>query len=133
MEPPTVNSRFSAKLLFQYRVGRDAAASKFRTVEERIVTLREKTAKSALAKVKAIGRESESRFTNDDGADVYIEFIGVVDLMELGLECEPHDVWYEIRTMLQPLERRRSILPAEEDLSAFRAEKLRVRGAATRS
>jgi hypothetical protein len=51
---------------------------------------------------------------------VRFEFVGVLDLLELGLECEADEVWYDTRQMLTPMERRESLIPPERELSAFR-------------
>jgi hypothetical protein len=58
----------------------------------------------------------------DDGHRVFFEFIGVVDLVHLGLEVERNEVWYGIKEMLLPMERRNKIIPREADLSAIRFE-----------
>ena len=114
-----LKTRFAAKLLFQYRVGKQAE-SKFRICEERIVVLSKGTPESAYAEATRIGEKSCTTFVNDEGTPVAIEFIGVVDMMNLGLESEPNEVWYEIKTMLRPMERRNKLIPPKESLSAFR-------------
>jgi len=111
--------RYSAKILLQYRVG-DAHDSQFRVCEERIIVIESTNATKAHAVVVRIAKSSESKFINDDGEWVYVEFIGVLELMELGVECEAHDVWYEIKTMLRPMERIDVLVPKREDLSVFR-------------
>ena len=112
-----VRQRFSAKLLFQYRVG-SSKNSKFRICEERIVTFREIDARTALDKAKKIGSSSEESYKNDEGGHVHIEFIGVRDLMQLGAESELGEVWYEIKTMLLPMERKKKLIPPEKELIA---------------
>lgn len=121
----TDTSRFAAKLLFQYRVGKPAN-SKFRICEERIVVLRKNTPESALSEANRIGESSQTDFLNDEGETVAIEFVGVLDLMNLGLESEPNEVWYEIKTMLRPVERRKKLIPPKEKLSAFRIDRVRL-------
>lgn len=85
--------RYSAKLLFQYRIDIDGDPGRFRTVEERIVTTHSPDGRSALQAFKDTGRADESSYVNDDGNPVFIEFVGVVDMMELDLECRQSDVW----------------------------------------
>ena len=109
--------RFSAKLLFQYRVG-SPGDSKFRTCEERIVTFQERNASVAFNKAKKMGKDSEESYTNDEGERVHIEFVGLCDFMQLGIESEPNEVWYEIKTMLRPMERKGKLLPDEKKLLA---------------
>jgi hypothetical protein len=51
---------------------------------------------------------------------VHFEFVGVLDLLELGVECDADEVWYDIVERVRPMERRHAILPKENDLSALR-------------
>ena len=110
--------RFSAKLLFQYRVEIEGDSGRFRTVEERIVTTHSPDARSALETFKHAAHEDESSYLNDEGNRVYIEFVGIVDMMELGLVCGESDVWYDIRTMLTPMERKAQLIPDESVMLA---------------
>jgi hypothetical protein len=112
--------RFAAKLLFQFRVMIGNDPGKRRLCEERIVVIEAASAKAALAEAKRIGKKAGHKYKNTDGNDVYFEFVGLLDLMHLGVECEPNEVWYEIREMLTPMERAAKILPKEKELSAIR-------------
>ncbi|MEO9594278.1 DUF4288 domain-containing protein [Rhodopirellula bahusiensis] len=115
-------NRYAAKLLFQFRVDIDGDAGKRRTCEERIVVFIARNATSALAKSKRKGRDSEHNYLNSDGNPVFFEFVGVMDLLKLGLECDPDEVWYDIRERLMPMERRDVFIPAESELNAMRTE-----------
>lgn len=105
--------RFAAKLLFQYRVGED---SLYRICEERIIVFNARGARAALRHAKRIGKGSESSFVNDGGDTVRIELVGIRDFMHLGLECEEGVVWYEIRTMFRPMERKAALVSEDKDL-----------------
>ena len=59
---------------------------------------------------------------NDEGHTVYFEFIGVMDLLCLGAECDDDEVWYDIRERLLPMERSDVFVPAVSDLNAIRNE-----------
>jgi hypothetical protein len=48
-------------------------------------------------------------------------------LLHLGLESDPDEVWYEIGTMNQPMERRDQLLPDESNLQAIAEERTRSR------
>ncbi len=111
-------SRFSAKLLFQYRSGAPED-SIFRICEERIVTFNGNSPSAAYRTALTLGKKGQSSHINNEGIRVYIEFIGLIDMMELGMECEDYDVWYEIKTMRCPMERKSNIIPRREDLSIF--------------
>jgi len=82
------------------------------------VTLKEKNASLALRQAKKIGLDSEANYKNDQGQQVHIEFVGVLDFMQMGVESESNEVWYDIRTMLEPMERKDKIIPAEKKLLA---------------
>lgn len=115
--------KYSAKLLFQFRVSISGQSSKRRICEERIVLFQGRTASSALKKAIHYGRREEHDFLNDDGNSVYVEFVGVLELIHLGIECRENEVLYEITERLQPMERKGKLIPAEESLSAVRIER----------
>ena len=121
--------RYSAKLLFQYRVVTNGSANKKRTCEERIIVINSRSAKGALKKAKLHGMKSQHKYKNDNGGVVHLEFVGVSDLQHLGIECEPNEVWYGIKEILKPMERKKSLIPAESKLSAIVYEKLAQQGA----
>jgi hypothetical protein len=110
--------RYAAKLLFQFRVLR----SKRRLCEERIILLQSGSAGHALALAKRRGRESQHTYTNGLGEPVHFEFVGVVELLHLGPECEADEVWYELKERLLPMERKARHLSAESALAAIRNE-----------
>lgn len=110
---------YAAKLLFQFRITVGGVDGKRRACEERITLIKSRTARQALAEAKRRGAESEHDYTNNEGSPVQFEFVGVMDLMHLGIECEPSTVWYDITDRLLPFERRKKILPAESQLSAI--------------
>lgn len=114
--------RYSAKLLFQFRVIINGDSGKRRTCEERIVLLKALSAKQALMKAQRKGKGSEHNYQNDDGNPVHFEFVGVLDLLELGLECDEDEVWYDIVDRLLQSERRDKLIPPESQLSAIRLE-----------
>ena len=115
------DSRFAAKLLFQYRVGTDPLSDRMRTCEERIINFAAGNAKAALAVAKRYGKAARFKYMNDSSEEVHFEFVGVLELLELGIECQPEEVWYDVRKMLTPMERRAVILPAEHELAAFQS------------
>ncbi len=117
-----IKKRYAAKLFFQFRVVINGESSKFRTVEERIVLIKSDSAKSALNKVKRSAKRKEFSYRNNDGNMVFYEFIGVIDLMQLGIECEKNEVWYEIKTKLKPMENKKKLIPEEHKLSAIKLE-----------
>ena len=115
--------RYSAMLLFQYRADLGYGKSNImRTCEERLIVLLARSAKSALTKAKAHGNKAEFKGENEDGYPLYFEFVGVTDLLEIGVECETDEVWYDISTRKQPMERKEKLIPQESELNAIRME-----------
>jgi hypothetical protein len=119
-------SRYSAKLLFQFRANLTEEASKRRLCEERIIVLNAMSAKSALAQAKRKGKQGQHHYKNINGKMVYFEFVGVMELLRLGSECAPDEVWYEIRERLLPMERREALIPPDKQLNALRNETLEI-------
>ena len=114
--------RYAAKLLFQFRVDRNGDSGKRRVCEERIIVIEAASAASALTKAKRRGKKGENKYPNHDGHIVCFEFIGIMDLLHLGIECEADEVWYDIQERLLPMERRGKLVPAEAELHAIRTE-----------
>jgi hypothetical protein len=115
--------QYAAKLLFQYRVVTNGSSNRRRQCEERIVVFGARSAKAAVAKAKSVGARAQHKYKNDSGGLVNFEFVGILDLMSLGPECDKGEVWYEIRERLEPKERAKQILPAERDLNALKWER----------
>jgi hypothetical protein len=88
-----------------------------------------RTAESALRKAKRAGEAGEFDGPIPVGKEghVFFEFVGVQQLMELGSECDPNEVWYEIREMFRPMERKKRLIPPEKSLYAFDGPRRRKR------
>src|SRR5689334_15756864 len=112
--------RYSAKLLFQFRVMCNGSPGKRRLCEERIITFASSNAKSALREAKKRGHLAQHRYKNTNGNWVNFELVGVLELICLELTCEADEVWFEIKDRIEPMERRRRILPDESTLHAIR-------------
>ena len=108
--------RYSAKLLFQFRIEGARGKSIKRTCEERICHFSAQTGKRALALANKLGKTGWTEYLNKDGKRVYFEFVGVMDMIRLGTECDQYEVWYDIRERLRPLERRRTLIPSDGEL-----------------
>jgi hypothetical protein len=112
--------RYSAALLFQYRVMVDGSPSKRRWCEKRIIHFRASDAHAALTHAKRRGKDAEHHYRNNQGNQVFFEFIGVRDLIGCDPACEPDEVWYQTVEMVQPMERRKQLIPPESQLCAIR-------------
>ncbi|MCE5269419.1 MAG: DUF4288 domain-containing protein [Planctomycetaceae bacterium] len=113
-------NRYAAKLLFQFRVVVNGDSGKRRLCEERIVILNARSAKSALTKAQREGKRAEHHYENSERNPVFFEFVGVMELLHLGSECDRNEVWYDLRECLSPMERRHLMIPPESELNAIR-------------
>ena len=93
---------------------------KRRLCEKRIIHFHASNAHSALTHAKKRGRDAQHRYKNTAGNQVFFEFIGVRDLICCDNVCEPDEVWYQTVSMLTPMERKKSLIPAESKLCAIR-------------
>ncbi|MBX9581803.1 MAG: DUF4288 domain-containing protein [Gemmataceae bacterium] len=115
-------NRYAAKLLFQFRVTAGGKDNRRRLCEEQIVLIAARSAREALAAAKRRGREGVHRYRNGAGGLVRFEFVGVMELLHLGLQCAPDEVWYDITRRVRPKERADRFIPPEAALHAFRNE-----------
>lgn len=116
------NLRYSAKLMFQFRVMIAGKSNKRRIVEQRIILFEARSAEEALISAKNRGKREEYNYKNDDGNDVFFEFVGVVELIHLGIETQTDEVWYDISEKITPLEKIEKHIPKNKCLSAFKYE-----------
>src|ERR1700687_811119 len=99
--------RYSAFLLFQFRVEYSGEPpGKRRLCEKRLVLIEAPHAKAALRAAKSCGKQAQYSYENSDGGTVHFEFICVLDLLHLGIECEDNEVWYNVFEMVEPMERK---------------------------
>src|SRR4051794_2612243 len=112
-------NRYAAKLLFQFKVALAGRVKKRRLCEERFIMFKAASARTALEHAKRRGREAQHSYKGGGGANVRFEFVGVMELLLLSLACEEDEVWYEIRTMVSPAERKDELLLPEGSLHAF--------------
>ena len=114
--------RFAAKLLFQFRAEYRARSSRRRVCEERIVIVLATSPRNALAIANRTGKSGQ--FTDRAGMKkIFFEYVGVLELKELCddvIENEPDVVWWEFVEKIEPMERKDHILPATQQLDAFK-------------
>ena len=85
-----------------------------------MIVFRARGPRAALLEAKRRGKDAQHSWKNNWGEPVHFEFVGILDLLELGPECEKDEVWYEIVERVRPMERRRKLLPSEKSLNALR-------------
>jgi len=117
--------RYSALLLFQFRadLGNDKSDI-MRRCEYRIITVPARNAESALNKAMVHGEKSEFDGQAEAGNPLLFEFIGVVELLEMDA-YDPEEVWFDLRTLKLPMERRDKLIPPKNKLTAIFWERKR--------
>ena len=98
-------------LLFQFRVITAGKSNLRRLCEKRLILLTATSGKAALRMAKQRGRTTQHNYRNGEGGRVRYEFVGVLDLLHLGAECEPDEVYYQFCRHTEPMERRERLLP----------------------
>src|SRR5690348_15781690 len=88
--------RYSAKLIFQYRVMVGGSSGTRRLCEERIITFPSLHGRAALKEAKRRGRAAQHAYRNNERNRVHFEFIGVMELICLDPSCDADEVWYEM-------------------------------------
>lgn len=78
--------RYAATLLFQWRVVVASNSGARRLCERRIINLYQRSPRTAVYAATRHGRNAEFRYENADGNPVLFEFVGVTDLIEVGVE-----------------------------------------------
>jgi hypothetical protein len=130
--------RYAAKLLFDWNPDPVTGSRDTRLFEERIVVFNARSARGALAAAKRLGRQSELRY--DSG--LRLRFVGLMQVMELGVECAEGEVWWEFSRRRMTIAQAKARLPADRSLYVFtddqsstasaRAASLRPQRAASR-
>lgn len=111
----SIMARYAVKLLFDWNPDPVTGSRVVRLSEERIVVFTARSARAALERGKRLGRQGELRY---DGG-LRLRFVGVLQLMELGVECADGEVWWEFRRRRRAKERVRALIPAEKTLYVF--------------
>jgi Domain of unknown function (DUF4288) len=120
MAKEQLKGKYAAKLLFQYRIVKKIGYDKKRLCEESIVQFEATAPKDAVRKAKSIGKTWQFKYKNTHGNFVRFEFVGILELRAMGDELEKYQVWYEFKELVEPMERKRKILPNESQLAAIR-------------
>lgn len=110
--------RYAGKLLFQYIAPHESPDSLL-VIEERTLVLKAASAGKALKAFRARGTEGAFSFVNNYGVKMKFQFVGVLEMISLGIESDDDEVWYVIRKMKGP----RNRVPASSELLAVKNEK----------
>jgi len=123
-------NRYAAKLLFQFQVDADRQTRR-QTFEERIVLVDAESATEAYRTAKRRGNDGKFRYQNNAGQTVKFKFVGVMDLLQLGPECETDEVWYDIIDRNWTPGLKKKLIPRRTKLAAFREERSRLSSTST--
>jgi hypothetical protein len=107
-------------LLFQWRVDVEGDSGARRTCERRLVNVLAISPAAAIASAMSAGKKAQFHGRTTHGHPLRFEFVGLTEIMELGDECGPDEVWYDIVDMVRPMERRRALVLDAGGLTAFR-------------
>ena len=118
-----VGSVYAATLLFEFYIVVDGRPNVRRLCEERIVLIESPSARRALVEARRQAKLSQHSYRNSYNTLIKFRFIGVLDLLFLGAECEANEVWYQLKTLVRPMERRSRIVPKPNELNAIRNER----------
>lgn len=105
-------------LLFQFRVVTAGESNTRRLCEKRLILLSAPSGRAALRAAKRRGRQAQHSYLNDRGGRVRFEFVGVLDLLRIGPECESDEVYYQLCRLHEPMERRSRLVPPASRLQA---------------
>jgi hypothetical protein len=107
--------RYATKLLFAWDPDPVTGSRRTALFEERIVVFNARSARGALATAKRLGGDGELRY--DSG--LRLRFVGLMQVMELGLECADGEVWWEFCRRRMTIAEAKARLPAKKSLYVF--------------
>jgi hypothetical protein len=107
--------RYAAKLLFDWFPDPITESRVTRLSEERIVTFTARSPREAVVRAKRKGRDGEAGY--DSGHR--LRFVGILQLMALGIECDEGEVWWELRRRRLSKKSVKGLLPSEKSLWVF--------------
>jgi hypothetical protein len=111
--------RYVAKLLFQFRVVVDGVSNRRRLCEIMFILIRAANAEAAYRLALKRGRTSQYSYKDVSGNPIHFEFVGVLEMLRLGVECLPDEVWYDLKRITTPKERAKQLIPPKRKLNAF--------------
>ncbi len=115
--------RYSAKLLFIWDPDPVTGSGRHRLCEERIVVFRSRSARDAIRKAKAIGRDKQLHFESGHR----LRFAGVLQCMGLDW-LDDAEVWWEYKRRPNPEKWARKAIPRQSQLYVFSDKGARKRG-----
>ncbi|MGH8568396.1 MAG: hypothetical protein ACREXU_10360, partial [Gammaproteobacteria bacterium] len=107
--------RYAAKLLFDWNPDPVTGSRVRRLFEERIVVFSARSARTALTGAKRRGQRGQVRYESGHR----LRFVGLLQLMELGLDTGDGEVWWEFRRRRVTITQAKTLLPADKDLYVF--------------
>lgn len=109
---------YAAQLLFQFRVCDNGQTKKRRICEIRTIVFNARDGTSPLARATRYGKSEQTDWV-DGRRQVFLEFIGVKELLSFYGPSDPLEVWWDHVVLERPMERRGQLLPPRSKLRAF--------------
>ena len=110
MDKIKLKNKYSAKLLFQFRVERNKISNKKRLCEEKIILVNASNAIEAYNNISRTGKALQHNYKNTLGENVFYELVGIMEILKIDESFDKNEVWYEFKRMLLPKERKKSNL-----------------------
>ncbi len=118
--------KYAARMLFQFRTVENGLSNKKRLCEERIILFEGSSAAECYRSAKKRGKREELSYV-DGNVEVFFEFIGIVELIELDMR-DPDEVWWHFVEKIKPMENIDKLIPRKDQLSAFKKKNERKPG-----
>lgn len=110
--------RYAALMLFQFRTDNKGVINKRRVCEERIIIFEADDSEIAHKMAEMRGLEEEHSYS-DNGINVFFEFVGIIELIELGECLDKDEVWWRMVEKVNPMENRDKLIPEKCELLVF--------------
>ena len=120
--------RYTAKLLYIWNPDPETGSRRRRYCEERMVTFESRSSSEAVKKAKSLGKTNELHYDSGER----LRFAGILECMELGLESEEYDVWWDMVRRTNPERWARRVIPPVSRLRVFTEEKRTARSTKSR-
>jgi hypothetical protein len=117
-ECPAGCKYFAARLLFQYRVviKRTGESNKIRPCSDTVTITCASTFKKALRQFKQIGKEQSTHYVNTDGNEVFVEFVGIIKMIEITSHLVNNETWLSFGELLMPMERKEKFILSDDEI-----------------
>lgn len=93
--------RYAARIIHQFKSKILDMKSRKKCVITTIV-FEANNGRTAIQTAKRIGKKMAVNYKNTDRDRISYTFLGIIDIMQLGDECEVYEVWYDAKSFTNP-------------------------------